>query len=336
MKIYSYLLSSCCFDRNMFNIKVTSMKLFVVVICYVSCCIDHTFALRCGLRPLDEMYRTGRIVGGTPVVFGQVPWYGTLLEQRVFGFIRQVKCGVVLIDFQWVLTAAHCAPKTRQQYMKVILGGHHLPENVDQTKPVRQENEIPHPFDRFVQERNVIQVIVHPRYDHVALTNDIALLKLNSPVQFNFNTQPICLPPRDELFAGWTGQISGFGTVTTTGNVNVLPQVLQVAQIPILSNRECRKMFETAGMFKPVYDNEICAGYKQGGVDSCKGDSGGPLVVYDQRRSSWHLVGIVSNGIMCAQPSLPGVYMRVTSYLDWIRESTKSTSDVASRLKKIN
>jgi len=47
-------------------------------------------------------------------------------------------------------------------------------------------------------------------------------------------------------------------------------------------------------------------------------DSGGPLMVRDEDRMA--VVGIISTGIGCAQPKLPGIYTRISSYSTWIRE----------------
>lgn len=95
-----------------------------------------------------------------------------------------------------------------------------------------------------------------------------------------------------------------------------MPSILQVVKLPIIPNNQCQKMFQVSGHHKIIRNTFICAGYTDGGKDSCEGDSGGPLMV--QKDGRWTLIGTVSHGIKCAEPNLPGVYMRTSTYMPWI------------------
>ncbi len=60
------------------------------------------------------------------------------------------------------------------------------------------------------------------------------------------------------------------------------------------------------------------------GVDSCNGDSGGPLAYKKSKpEDPWYLIGIVSYGTSLCGKGSPGVYTKVTSYLDWIERNMK-------------
>nr|CAD7269548.1 unnamed protein product [Timema shepardi] len=68
----------------------------------------------------------------------------------------------------------------------------------------------------------------------------------------------------------------------------------------------------------------LCAGYKEGGKDSCSGDSGGPLACDGQ------LTGIVSWGASCAASLYPGVYTNVSYYNSWILQNSPAPHGASS------
>ncbi|KAK4018585.1 hypothetical protein OUZ56_000631 [Daphnia magna] len=109
-----------------------------------------------------------------------------------------------------------------------------------------------------------------------------------------------------------------------------------------MTNAECRNRFDgvvTSG----IADHMICASYP--GKDTCTGDSGGPLLVQDMPGAKWIQVGIISWGIGCADPDFPGVYTRISSFVDWIEKQnqldlhilmTKMQSQVKLKLQRID
>ena len=50
----------------------------------------------------------------------------------------------------------------------------------------------------------------------------------------------------------------------------VLPTVLQEVRVPIMSNDKCKNMFLSAGRHEYIPDIFMCAGYDEGGRDSCQ------------------------------------------------------------------
>ena len=160
------------------------------------------------------------------------------------------------------------------------------------------------------------------------MNNDWIILKLDSPLDFNEDVQPACLPspnwspdqdPNNRCFT------SGWGTLEYDLDNPLLPDTLQWVEVPAVTNEVCKQAYSGGITNSDITDAMICAGYAEGGKDSCQGDSGGPFVCLDG--SMAFLTGVVSFGYGCASPGFYGVYARVTTVLDWIQSYMVSLSE---------
>ncbi|KAM7364149.1 proclotting enzyme isoform 2-T2 [Cochliomyia hominivorax] len=254
----------------------------------------------------QQEYSTGRIVGGVESPNGQWPWMAAIF---LHGPKRtEFWCGGSLIGSKYILTAAHCTRDSRQKpfaarQFTVRLGDIDLSTDAEPSAPVTFA---------------VKEVRAHERFSRIGFYNDIAILVLDKPVRKSKYVIPVCLPrvgrmpPKDRL-PGRRATVVGWGTTYYGGKESTSQRQ---AELPIWRNEDCDRSY-----FQPINENFICAGYSDGGVDACQGDSGGPLMMrYDSR---WLQLGVVSFGNKCGEPGYPGVYTRVSEYLDWIRDHTK-------------
>lgn len=166
------------------------------------------------------------------------------------------------------------------------------------------------------EDTEVANFKIHPNYDRTTQKNDLAIITLKRPASIDGSLIPICLPQGTRTYEGEQATVTGWGTTSFGGAAS---KRLKQVTLPVWSNSECASAFPTHTIERGM----LCAGEKQGGKDSCQGDSGGPLMIEGPRRR-WMLIGVVSWGIKCGQPNSPGVYTRVSEYLDWIANETST------------
>lgn len=223
------------------------------------------------------------VVGGTRAAQGEFPFMVRL----------SMGCGGALYTQQIVLTAAHCVSSTGPNTSITATAG-----VVDLQSTSGR-----------VQVRSTY-VYRAPGYNGTG--KDWALIKLAQPI----NLPTLKIATTNQYNTG-TFTVAGWGAASEGGGQQ---RYMLKATVPFVSDATCRTYSGYSGL---VANEEICAGFASGGVDTCQGDSGGPMFRRDAS-NAWVQVGIVSWGIGCARPNAPGVYTEVSTFASAIASAASS------------
>ncbi|XP_037668859.1 tissue-type plasminogen activator isoform X1 [Choloepus didactylus] len=263
----------------------------------------------CGLRQYKQPQF--RIKGGLFADIASHPWQAAIFVKNRRSPEERFLCGGILISSCWVLSAAHCfLDRFPPHHVKVVLGRTY--------RVVPGEEE---------QTFEVEKYIVHKEFDDDTYNNDIALLQLKSDslscAQESNAVATVCLPEADLQLPDWTEcEASGYGKHEASSPF--YSERLKEAHVRLYPSSRCtsQHLFN-----RTITNNMLCAGDTRSGGnqanlhDACHGDSGGPLVCMKDNRMT--LVGIISWGLGCGQKDVPGIYTKVTNYLDWIRDNMR-------------
>ena len=234
-------------------------------------------------------------------------------------FEDKANCGGVIISENVILTAAHCVDMEPVGADKLTVF------QINQLDAARVGHS--DQFSPEIQEVSIEKKLVHSDWSIYEkfkyFQNDIALLKLSEPLKFDETIAPICLPSADTTVRD-TLTLAGWGKTADFTKAAILQKV-NLNHVP---SEECNELWRTARPQFPdheLLDTMVCAKGEKGLSDACQGDSGGPLfqVIDDsvaEEDVKYETIGAVSFGDRACRSNIPGIYTRISKYLDWIED----------------
>lgn len=247
--------------------------------------VENGVFVRSDRNPVNN----GRIVGGVDAPPHSAPHKVSLQ----WGLIRPAHfCAGLIIQTNWVLSAAHCIQQYQITGISTVVAGLHDLRTFQGVEQIRQVT--------------LSDTFTHEDFDGFEGPHDIGLILFRTPFVFDHFVSAIALPTSDSIPTG-VGTLHGWGS-TSYGFFPVFPNILQTAELVIVPLQSCRDDWPWTGI---VGDTHLCAGSTA--ASACMLDDGGALVQNDVA------IGLVSWGnIPCGFNERPAVFTRIGAYISWI------------------
>lgn len=278
-------------------------------------------------KPRETRSVDSRVFGGATVNINRVPWQAGLIFDGApmadSSRLDQFQCGAVFVQPTIALTAAHCVSSKSSPAEFVDPNGNlvfidRAETKVSGWKIISGVSDLTSPaMDVFEIE----DVIVHPSYDDFTADFDLAIIKIRGTFE-GTTVRILNTEESDRIVPGDGVQVSGWGRTRTSP----VSRRLKELTVPVVRRVDCND--------ENSYDDQItqrmvCAGFRNGMLDSCNGDSGGPLTVRldipspipsDPPTRVTRLMGLVSWGEGCALREKYGVYARLIRMSDFLAQ----------------
>ena len=112
----------------------------------------------------------------------------------------------------------------------------------------------------------MLKVTVHSRYDvNKYKSSDIAVMKIDGPIQFSKDVRPVCLPEQSyQDVRTKTLMVAGWGFMTYGANIS--PAQLRQVELNIIPIEKCAQIY--APIRYKIFKSQICTHNE--GQDACQ------------------------------------------------------------------
>lgn len=254
-----------------------------------------------------------RIVNGQRVSRVKMPWIVFL--RATFRLHSQVPasmtCSGSIVSPSFIVSAAHCLTGTSQSTVASSVVVYYNSTEIQSGPKIHAKH-----FAR------------HPKFLLSVYANDVAVLQLERPLNFDKFVAPVCLPKKQVNIAGRPLLIAGWGLTKEGGQDSDTLRYIIKKEMPY---KQCKAFLHTAAQLILNETIVICVAARF--KDACTGDSGGPVTTWN-KRGRFFQVGIVSFGYGCARKNETSGYTRVAHFVPWILSIMKRYERSDSNIQK--